>query len=429
MKTLVAYILLLVLPLSAVAESAISFPIVADEVDSYNDGNDTLFIYNKERVGETPETDGSMLASNAEEQAGSLSANGTLPQSSTGIQAEEEPDDSTLALPYRLPLIKRVFVWADAITNFFMGCDTTYVTPQKYEFTAQMELSYWHDYYRMTSSESGHTQSMVLQSGNPLVLGAYVYWSIFGYGHSINLGDIGKPQGQTNGTGYRNSFVLNTARIIAEVYTFKSGKSARFTSISGVDLAGQDRTFTGLNSKCVGVDAQYIFNHRRYSWPAAFGENAVQRRSQGSRKLGFSYNHSSISFNKDELSDYILERIDTTLLFNHVDYNDYAVSVGYGYNWAFRKNCIWAVSILPSIGYRQSNITEQDRDHAILRRISTDVFFRTSLFWNNTKYFAGFVVDLHTYAYRQHRFSLTNTYGTVKFIVGFDFLRKRGAKK
>ena len=200
-------------------------------------------------------------------------------------------------------------------------------------------------------------------------------------------------------------------------------------STSDIDLEGQDRTFTGLSSKCFGIDAQYIFNHRRYSWPAAFGENAVQRKSQGSWKLGFSYNHVTVTFNRNELSPYIAERIDTTLLFNKVSYKDYAISIGYGYNWAFRRNCILAVSVLPSIGYRQSDITEYNEDKAVLRRISTDVFFRTSLFWNNTKYFTGFVVDLHTYAYRERKFSLTNAYGTVKYIVGFDFLKKKQYKQ
>ena len=327
------------------------------------------------------------------------------------------------------PVLDFVFKGADAVTNFFMGCDTNYVTPQKYEFTAQTELSYWHDYYRMTSNESGTSQSMSLRTDNSLVLGGYVYWSILGYGHSVNLGDIGKPQGQTNGTGHRNVFVLNTARIFAEIYTFKSGKSAKFSHISNVDLEGRDRSFSGLNSKCFGVDAQYIFNHRRYSWPAAFGENAVQRKSQGSWKLGFSYNRVEVNFNKEELSPYIAQRIDTTLLFNRVRYKDYAISLGYGYNWAFRKNCILAVSVLPSIGYRQSNIIESDNDHSILRRVSTDVFFRTSLFWNNTKYFSGVVFDLHTYAYRQKKFSLTNSYGTIKYIMGFNFIKKKQYKK
>lgn len=341
------------------------------------------------------------------------------------------PDLDTMAVR-RPSFLKRagetLLNTADAVTDFFMGCDTNYVTPQLYEFTAQAELSYWHDYYRMSSTETGKTTQMTLQSGNPLIIGGYVYWSILGYGYSSSIDGLGTSRGSRM-TNFRNSFTLNTARIVAEIYTFKSSESANITSITGIPLQDEDRKFNGLKSKCFGLDAQYIFNHRRYSWPAAFGENAVQRRSQGSWKLGFSYNNIRVNFNSDMLSPHIAQNIDSTLLFNKVSYRDYAVSFGYGYNWAFRRNCILAVSVIPSLGYRKTDITEADDDHSVLRRVSTDVFFRTSLFWNNTKYFTGIVVDLHTYSYRQRKFGLTNTYGTVKYILGFNFLKKGKYKK
>lgn len=326
-------------------------------------------------------------------------------------------------------LFKRVGKVLDGVTNFFMGCDTAYVTPQLYELTAQAELSYWHDYYRMSSSETGNTNHMTLQSGNPLILGGYVYWSIFGYGHSVNLEDLGNPY-HTVGKGTRNYFMLNTARIVAEMYTFKSGHNARFTHISGVNFRkGDDREFTGLASKCFGIDAQYIFNHKKYSWPAAFGENAVQRRSQGSWKLGFSYNRINVKFDKTQLSAQIKSNIDSTLIFNNVGYNDYAISFGYGYNWVFARNCLLAISALPSLGYRHTNITDIDNAHDILKNISTDVIFRTSLFWNNTRSFSGIVFDFHTYSYRQRKFGLTNTYGTIKLIMGVNFIKKSQYKE
>ena len=326
---------------------------------------------------------------------------------------------------------KGIIRTADAVTDFFSGCDTNYVTPQLYEFTAQAELSYWHDYYRMSSSETGTTNHMTLQSGNPLILGGYVYWSILGYGYSSSIDGLGTSRG-ARATNVRNSFVLNTASIIAEIYTFKSGQSAEITSISGIsdrEIEQKGSTFTGLSSRCFGINAEYIFNHRRYSWPAAFGENAVQRRSQGSWKLGFSYNQVNVDFDRATLSPYILERIDTTLLFSHVAYRDYAVSFGYGYNWAFRRNCLFAFSVLPSLGYRKTDITETDLGHDILRNVSTDLFFRMSLFWNNTRFFSGIVLDIHTYSYRQRKFGLTNTYGSIKYIAGFNFMKKRQYKK
>ena len=319
----------------------------------------------------------------------------------------------------RKPLMTRVM---DGVTDFFMGCDTTYVTPQKYQFTAQLEVSYWHDYYFMRSSQTNNT--MVIQSDPSVILGGNVYFGIFGYGAVWNMNDLGIKAGKTNGTSLRQSFVIHTAKIFAEYYMFNSGKGAEIRSVSNIDLRGKDRAFHGLDSRCNGLSAMYMFNNRHFSWPAAFGANAVQRKSCGSWSVGFQYNHQAISFDKSELPDYIQTGIDSTLLFTHVDYSDYSVSVGYNYNCVMGRNVLFAVSLIPSIGYRRSNITEAQLEHSIFNSISTDVNLRMSFFWNNTKLFSGLILEAHTYDYRKDQFGLTNTYGTLKYLLGFNFWKK-----
>ena len=340
--------------------------------------------------------------------------------------------DTTLQVPEvvvekkKKNVFKTITGVMDRITNFFMGCDTTYITPQLYEFTAQLELSNWNDFYHMQAY--GQSKSMDIMSEASTVLGGYIYWSIFGYGYSVNLRDVGVRNGEYNGTGRRQTFVLNTGRIFAEYYTFNSGKTARITHITGQDLKGLNTRFRGLQSWCTGLNFSYIFNHKHYSWPAAFGENAVQRKSCGSWKAGFTYNNQRISLNADELPEDI-SQIDSTLLFNHVDYTDYAINFGYSYNWVFRRNCLLAISFTPALGYRKSNITEGDNDRLRLENLSTHLFTKASLFWNNTHYFAGVMFELHTYHYRKRNFGLTNNYGTLKFIVGLNFLKKAQYKK
>ena len=337
-------------------------------------------------------------------------------------QGETVPEATTDTVPTkkRPPLLSRVL---NGVTDFFMGCDTNYVTPQKYQLTAQAELSYWHDYYFLRSSETHN--SMIIQSDPSMILGGYAYYSILGYGVTWNLNDIWNPNGKTNTTSIRQSLVIHTAKFFAEYYKFNSGKGAEIRSVSNVNMDGHDRTFTGLDSRCNGFSAVYLFNNRHFSWPAAYGANAVQRRSCGSWSAGFQYNHQSITFDAEALPDYLKSNIDTTLLFTKVNYNDYSISVGYSYNWVLRRNLLFAVSVMPSIGYRRSNITEaQVEKHSILNNLSTDVNLRMSLFWNNTRYFTGLMLETHTYAYRTKKFGLTNTYGTLKYILGLNFWRK-----
>lgn len=266
---------------------------------------------------------------------------------------------------------------------------------------------------------------MVISSDPSAILGGYVYYSIFGYGASWNLNDIGIKAGKTNGTSLRQSFVIHTAKIFAEYYTFNSGKGAEIRSISGMNLNGREREFRGLSSRCNGFSAVYMFNNRHFSWPAAFGANAVQRKSCGSWSVGFQYNHQDISFNKEELPDYIHQDIDSTLLFKKVNYHDYSVSFGYNYNCVIGRNVLFAISLIPGVGYRRSNIAEEQKENnSILNDIATDLNLRMSLFWNNTKIFNGLIFEAHTYDYRKDKFGLTNTYGTLKYMLGFNFWRK-----
>lgn len=314
----------------------------------------------------------------------------------------------------------------DGFTNFFMGCDTNYVTPQKYQITTQAELSYWHDFYYMHSYENDN--SMVIESDPSMVLGGYVYSGILGYGISWNLGDIGIPKGSRNGTSRRQSFSVNTAKIFAELYTFNSGKSAKITSVTGYDLRGKDNSFSGLDSRCFGLQAFYIFNNKHFSWPAAYGENAIQKRSCGTLNLGFAFNHQSSTFNRDELPEHMKD-IDQSMMFNKIDYKDYSISIGYAYNCVLGKNVLFAFNIQPAIGYRHTRITEMDDDNDILKNVSTDVNIRSSIFWNNSRLFNGLILDLHTYSYRRKTFGFTNTYGTLKFVCGVNFIKKPAYKK
>lgn len=333
------------------------------------------------------------------------------------LMPEQSPKS---AATYKPSLLTRVM---SGMEKFFMGCDTNYVTPQKYQMTAQLELSFWHDYYFMRSSVTGN--SMTIQSDPSVILGGYVYYSILGYGVVWNLNDLGIPAGKTNGTSMRQSVVIHTAKFFAEYYKFNSGKGAEIENVSEFDLTGRDRTFRGLDSNCDGFSAVYMFNNKRFSWPAAFGANAVQRKSCGSWSIGFQYNHQRINMDKDALPDYLRNDIDSTLLFNNVDYHDYSVSIGYNYNCVLGRNVLLAASVMPNIGYRRSNITEaQEEKHSILNNLATDLNLRLSLFWNNTKVFSGLIFELHTYDYRKDKFGLTNTYGTLKYMLGFNFWKK-----
>lgn len=331
-------------------------------------------------------------------------------------QRSEDASNDIIACNKKSKWVERVY---DGMYNFFMGCDTNYVKPIDYDFSTWTDLSFWRDYYFMRSSETDNT--MIISSDPSAVLGAYLSYKIFSYGISVNLNDMSKKNGETNGTSRRQEFCIHTSKFFGEYYMFNSGKGAEIRHITNTDLKGKDRRFKGLNSKCQGFSLTYFFNNRHYSWPAAFNAGAVQKKSSGSWSLGLQYNEQEIIFNKDELPSHLIGTIDSTLLFSNVNYKDYSINFGYNYNAVLKRNCLFAISFLPTLGYRKSLITESTQRHSILNNISTDLALRTSFSWNNGKFFSTLNIELHTYSYRQNKFGLTNTYGTMTYSLGLNF--------
>jgi hypothetical protein len=94
-----------------------------------------------------------------------------------------------------------------------------------------------------------------------------------------------------------------------------------------------------LLSKTLNVNAYLAFNHRRFSFPAAFSQSYIQRRSAGSWLLGFS------------LMGQWMEPMSETLQVPMNKYNHISIAIGagYGYNYALRRNWLLHLSAIPTV--------------------------------------------------------------------------------
>ena len=94
------------------------------------------------------------------------------------------------------------------------------------------------------------------------------------------------------------------------------------------------------------VHAYYIFNHRRFSYPAAYSQTTVQRRSSGAFILGYSYSRQLINFDYEQLPAPFHDEngnvlINEALKVKEVRYINHSVSLGYSYNWVFARNFLF----------------------------------------------------------------------------------------
>ena len=302
------------------------------------------------------------------------------------VSADITPDTAA-GKPRRASLIKRFF-------REFDNYDTTYVAPNRYNFTAMAQVSTSTQSCRLAGyPPDGHSQSLSMSPRSSVKLGPYFGWRWLFFGYTFDVGRVGSNQ-----TRREFNLSLYSAMLGCDfIYVRNNGgyRLKRVTGFDGIDeKAYAKRDFDGLETTTLGVNAYYIFNHRRFSYPAAFSQSTVQRRSAGSWKVGIQYCRHTLRFSPEMLPQPLQSGLIDQLRISEVRYNDYSLNVGYAYNWVFAP-------------------------------INFDVITRAGLVWNNGKWFAGSSLVSHIYAYRKRTFSLTNTLMYGNIYAGFYFHKKK----
>jgi len=141
-----------------------------------------------------------------------------------------------------------------------------------------------------------------------------------------------------------------------------------------------------IKMKIANIAGYYTFNHHRFSYPAAFTQSYIQRRSAGSWLAGFSYQGGSI-----ETTGHLKERNndapDVRIYAGHL-----GIGGGYGYNLVINDRWLLHLSLMPTfVVYNRNNLTvngERERSH----RMSLNMIFneRVAIVRNfSQRYFAG----------------------------------------
>ena len=146
-------------------------------------------------------------------------------------------------------------------------------------------------------------------------------------------------------------------------------------------LQSGDATMRVLN-----VAGYYTFNHRRFSFPAAFTQSYIQRRSAGSWLVGFSYQGGNI-----KTTDALLARNpnapETRIYTGH-----FGIGGGYGYNWVLGRKWLLHFSMLPTfVVYNRNNMTVRgERKKAQHMRFNMIFNERAAVVYQfSPRYFAG----------------------------------------
>lgn len=193
----------------------------------------------------------------------------------------------------------------------------------------------------------------------------------------------------------------------------------RATSLTGdIKLGNIDHLDEeGLRMNVVNASAYYIFNNRKFSYPAALFQNYYQLRSAGSWLAGLSVQAGSIK-TTDELKERSPQAPEVHLKFANV-----AIGGGYGYNFVFGKHSQWLLhlSAVPSIVIYKHNTLEvnsnERKDHGLhLNMIFNE---RASIVYHFTpRYLGGLSAIVSNSIYDNHKISLNQNKWLIRAFFG-----------
>lgn len=324
------------------------------------------------------------------------------------------------------------------VSHKFNEIDTTYIEPQKYNFTVMIQNTNTYEVYRL-SNASG--QGITFAPEATIRIGPYVGWRWIFLGYTLDIKHLDFWHHENNP---RQEYDLSLYSSMAglDIYYRKTGNDYKIRQLDlGKNVSTENvrgMPFGGLMSTIKGFNLYYIFNHRKFSYPAAFSQSTIQRRSAGSPLLGIGYTRHTLEVDWDNLNKALADRmgsqlsrtpIDSTLMIGQVKYTDVSVSGGYAYNWVFARNWLLAGSLSVALAYKRSTGGATHRSFSLsefkFNNINIDGIGRFGLVWNNSKWYAGMSGIFHAYNYHRSKFSTNNFFGSVNIYCGFNFGRKK----
>ncbi len=310
----------------------------------------------------------------------------------------------------------------------FSRVDSDYIESQRFNYTFMLQNTNTYESYRIKDALGN---SIRLTPKPSIKFGPYIGWRWVYLGYTIDFSHLSDGN---NKQDFDLSIYSNQVGI--DIYYRKTGNNYKIRSLYiGKDIntdAIEGAAFDGFDASIKGVNIYYIFNHKKFSYPAAFSQSTCQRKSAASYLMGFSYTRHNLNLNAVRLVDLVKERLgieevqdENIIQWRQVNYTDISISAGWAYNWVFAKDWLFGASLSIAIGNKRS-VGEAKYKRFSFRdfsfnNLNIDGIGRFGLVWNNMKYYAGMSAIFHTYNYSKSQFSTNSTFGNVNIYVGFNF--------
>ena len=320
------------------------------------------------------------------------------------------------------------------IRETIRGFDYTedqWIEPNHYEFTVMGQLTRTYENFTLSSSD----QSITLSPDGQIKVGPYFGWRWVFLGYTFDIKNIGFSSGEL-----KKEFDLSiySSQVGVDLFYRRTGSDYKIRDVElGKGIDGElfeGMPFAGVNVGITGLNVYYIFNHKRFSYPAAFSQSTRQKLSCGSWMAGLGYTKNTLELDFDKLKQTIASRmpvnqeigLDSGMMFKNVKYYDFMASGGYAYNWVFAKNWLFCASGQLALAYKTSYGKVADEKRGFdFAKVNLDLIGRFGMVYNNDTFYAGWSAILRSNNYHTSRFKANNIFGSFNAYVGYNFILRK----
>ena len=247
----------------------------------------------------------------------------------------------------KLSLYDRHLAWGDSLLAAKYNkktFDTAYITRPDARWTVKLRGNVSGAFLQTLSRPDGVEHETKVMADCRGTLSLAVAYRGVGLGLAVNPAKwAGKSQDyEFNLNSYSNRYGFDVVYLSSKTY-------------HGHTDVGDNRIDipNGLISqKALNLNFYYAFNYRKFSFPAAFSQSYIQKRSAGSWMIVASFDGSKTEVSGDEEHP-SLQPITIRL-------NEFAIGGGYGYNLVAGKHWLFHLSALPTLTVYSHDYTKTE---------------------------------------------------------------------
>ena len=253
--------------------------------------------------------------------------------------------------------------------------DTAYIRRPKSRLTLKLRGNVSGSAFHVKGQQYGYEGRANISTDMKTTMSVGVTYCGISLGLALNPGKLFGHYNdyELNINAYGNRFGIDVA------YQSSTSLSGNFT-VNDIDYFMERGV---MDMKVFSLNAYYAFSGRRFSYPAAFTQSYIQKRSAGSWLVGLSYLGGSMKAGEKKPED----MPDYRIYVGHL-----GIGGGYGYNFVLGRRWLIHLSALPTLVIsNRNNITEDGERHKMATKFPGIILAeRFAIVYNfSEKYFAN----------------------------------------